>query len=225
MTRLNFDPALMPVVSVANDDAVPASRLTPDALRRRFASDIDWHAEDTLEHRLRSDNLDAKPAAVLVPLVIHASGITVMLTRRAAHLNDHAGQISFPGGRCEPSDRDAAHTALRESYEEVGLAAEQVEVLGILPDYLTATGYRVTPVVGLVASPIALKPDPQEVAEVFEVPLAFLMAGANHERRQFGHPSLVQGRIFYAMPYRDYFIWGATAGMLRNLYHFLRAGS
>jgi 8-oxo-dGTP pyrophosphatase MutT (NUDIX family) len=156
---------------------------------------------------------------VLVPVVRRESGLTVLLTRRTAHLNDHAGQISFPGGRAEPGDADAAQTALREAAEEIGLEAARVEVLGELHPYVTVTGYRVTPVVGLLTPPLELRPDDFEVAEVFEVPLKFLLDPANHQRNRV----LTEGRErhYYAMPYGQYYIWGATAGMLMNFYAFL----
>ena len=128
-----------------------------------------------------------------------SNGLTVLLTQRADHLNDHAGQVSFPGGRHEPFDADATATALREAQEEVGLDPSRVEILGALPDYLTGTGFRVTPVIGLVHPPFTLKADALEVAEVFEVPLAFLMNPANHEERVFRYEG--GERRFFAMPY------------------------
>jgi 8-oxo-dGTP pyrophosphatase MutT (NUDIX family) len=162
---------------------------------------------------------EIRPAAVLVPVVRRVDGLTVLLTRRTAHLNDHAGQISFPGGRAEPGDADPAQTALRETAEEIGLEAARVEVLGVLHPYVTVTGYRVTPVVGLVTPPLELRPDDFEVAEVFEVPLKFLLDPDNHQRNSV----LYEGRErhYYAMPYRQYYIWGATAGMLMNFCSFL----
>jgi 8-oxo-dGTP pyrophosphatase MutT (NUDIX family) len=162
---------------------------------------------------------EIRPAAVLVPVVKRAGGLTVLFTRRAAHLHDHAGQISFPGGRAEAGDAGAAETAMREAGEEIGLNAAQVEVLGELPKYITVTGYRVTPVVGLVTPPLDLKLDDFEVAEVFEAPLAFLLDPANHQENyvQFDDKE----RYYYAIPYRQFYIWGATAGMLMNLYAFL----
>jgi 8-oxo-dGTP pyrophosphatase MutT (NUDIX family) len=162
---------------------------------------------------------EIRPAAVLVPVVRRESALTVLLTRRTAHLNDHAGQISFPGGRAEPGDADPAQTALREAAEEIGLKATRVEVLGALHPYVTVTGYRVTPVVGLATPPLELRPDDFEVAEVFEVPLAFLLDPANHQRNRV----LAEGRerYYYAIPYGQYYIWGATAGMLMNFYSFL----
>jgi len=166
---------------------------------------------------------EIRPAAVLVPVVAHRSGLTVLFTRRTAHLNDHAGQISFPGGRAEPEDASAAETALRETSEEIGLEASRVEVLGELPEYVTVTGYRVTPVVGLVIPPIELRPDEFEVAEVFEVPLEFLMDPSNHQRNSVVYEG--GARHYYAMPYRNHYIWGATAGMLMNFYNYLADGT
>jgi 8-oxo-dGTP pyrophosphatase MutT (NUDIX family) len=169
-------------------------------------------------HLWRSDR-EIRPAAVLVPVVKREKELTVLFTRRTAHLNDHAGQISFPGGRTEPGDADAAQTAMRETEEEIGLAPARVEILGELPKYVTVTGYRVTPVVGLVTPPLDLELDDFEVAEVFEAPLAFLLDPANHQSNRV----LFEGRErrYYAIPYRQYYIWGATAGMLMNLHAFL----
>jgi 8-oxo-dGTP pyrophosphatase MutT (NUDIX family) len=164
---------------------------------------------------------DIRPAAVLVPVVRREGALTVLFTRRTPHLQDHAGQISFPGGRAEPHDASFEATALREAEEETGLAAGKVELLGRLPEYVTVTGYRVTPVVGLVTPPLELRPDPFEVAEIFEVPLAFLLDPANHVRNSVIHEG--RRRQYYAMPYRQYYIWGATAGMLMNFYGFLTA--
>lgn len=155
------------------------------------------------------------PAAVLFPIVDRQENYTVLLTQRTAHLRDHAGQISFPGGRVEADDVSPVHTALRETEEEVGLASDRVEILGFLPEYRTGTGFRVTPVVGLVHPPFELKPDPFEVAEVFEVPLNFLLDPANHQQHSMHYRGAM--RQYFAMPYGDYFIWGATAGMIRSL--------
>lgn len=208
----------------ARGEPVGAERMTAESLRRRFASPPPWQPEITADGRLAQAPQPPREAAVLIPLVMHESGPTVLLTRRTAHLHDHAGQISFPGGGIEKGDADAVATALRETEEEVGLLANFVEVLGILPRYATATGYAVTPVVGLVQPGFALRIDTFEVEEVFEPPLAFLMNPAHHERRLVDLAG--QRRTFYAMPYvagRRYFIWGATAAMLRNFYHLLRA--
>jgi 8-oxo-dGTP pyrophosphatase MutT (NUDIX family) len=165
----------------------------------------------------------AIPAAVLVPLVNRPEGLQVLLTERSANLPDHPGQISFPGGRVEPEDADDVAAALREAQEETGLDPSRVTVLGQLPVYETVTGFRVTPVVGWVEPPITLAPDPVEVASVFEVPLAFLLDPANQQRkfRMLGEVR----RDYWAMPYQERYIWGATAAMLMILDRTLRASA
>lgn len=162
------------------------------------------------------------PASVLFPIVLRPDAPTVLLTQRTAHLRDHPGQISFPGGRAEPEDPSPAHTALREAEEEVGLLPAHIEIAGYLPEYRTSTGFSVTPVVAVVRPPFDLHPDPFEVAEVFEVPLAFLLDPANHQQHSLHYRGKL--RSYYAMPYGDYFIWGATAGMIMSLYHALGLG-
>ncbi len=156
-----------------------------------------------------------RPAAVLVPLVDHPSGMSVLLTQRTAHLSAHAGQISFPGGRIEQHDPDAVAAALRETEEEVGLPRERVSVIGRLDTYVTGTGFEITPIVGIVAPPFALAIDPYEVAEAFEVPLAFILDHRNHQRieRAVG----TRSRWFFVLPFEGRNIWGATAGILVNL--------
>lgn len=155
------------------------------------------------------------PASVLFPIVLRQNGPSVLLTQRTAHLRDHPGQISFPGGRFEPQDASPAETALREAREEIGLSSSHVEILGYLPEYRTGTGFRVTPVVAAVKPPFDLHPDPGEVAEIFEVPFSFLMDEANHQQ----HAQHYRGKLrhYYAMPYGEYFIWGATAGIIVTL--------
>jgi 8-oxo-dGTP pyrophosphatase MutT (NUDIX family) len=162
---------------------------------------------------------DPVPAAVLVPIVNQPGGLTLLFTQRTAHLYDHAGQISFPGGRVESADANRIATALREAQEETGLCPSRVEVIGQLPDYDIPSGFRVTPVVGWVEPPFELKPDPFEVADVFEVPLEFFLNPANHHR----HSDIRNGRTryYYSMPYGDRNIWGATAGMVYSLYQIL----
>lgn len=155
------------------------------------------------------------PAAVLFPIVLHEHGVTVLLTQRTAHLKDHAGQVSFPGGRVEVDDTSPVETALRETEEEIGLSRQHIQVLGYLPEYRTGTGFSVIPVVATVQPPFSLQPDPFEVAEVFEVPLNFLLDPANHQRHTLHYRGAL--RSYFAMPYGDYFIWGATAGMIRSL--------
>ena len=229
-TRLpGFDPEAVPHDPAFADPLqrgapVPHGAMQPTALRRRFVQPPVWTPEMRSDARLFDPEVEPRPASVLVPLVVRDSGVNVLLTQRTAHLTDHAGQISFPGGRVEEGDADAVATALRESEEEIGLPHAVVDVLGRLPEYRTVTGYRVTPVVALIERPFTLRLDTFEVSEAFEVPLAFLMDPANHERRLYRYAEIA--RTFYAMPYhaaRRYFIWGATAAMLRNFYHFLRA--
>jgi 8-oxo-dGTP pyrophosphatase MutT (NUDIX family) len=156
-----------------------------------------------------------KPAAVLVPIVMRDAEPSVILTRRASHLNNHAGQISFPGGRAEDHDGTAVDTALRESEEEIGLAPRLVEVIGALSTYVTVTQYSVIPVVGLVEPTFDLQAQVSEVAEIFEVPLRFLLDRTNHQKHSGFHNGVE--RFWYAMPYNDYYIWGATAGMIKDL--------
>ncbi len=229
------DPRLVPVV--ARDDhlaPVESTRLTPTALRRRFAEARAWHPELPGDGGRLADRTPTA-ASVLVPLVARPEGVTVLLTRRTDHLHDHAGQISFPGGRAEPEELDdPIVTALREAEEEVGLRRHHVEVIGRLPLYSTVTAYQVTPVVALVEPGFALELDAFEVAEAFEVPLQFLMTPAHHHRHAVDLPG-GPNRQFLSMPWPpqdqpaqhlsagQYFIWGATAAMLRNLYGFLSA--
>lgn len=190
-------------------------------LRRRFA------AGGRVEMLYGDQGMDAERAAarraasVLVPIVSRPEELTVLFTRRTAHLKNHSGQIAFPGGGAEAGDPHAEATALREAREEIGLDPARVELLGRLSDYHTRTDFRVTPVVALVAPPFELRLDAHEVDEAFEVPLTFLLDPANHQR----HAREFQGRSvpYYAIAYRDYYIWGATAGMLVNLYRYLAA--
>lgn len=156
-----------------------------------------------------------KPAAVLVPIVMRGDDPTIILTKRASHLNNHAGQISFPGGRAEEVDLGPVETALRESAEEIALDPDLVDVIGTLNTYLTVTHYSVTPVVGLIEPGFKLDADAGEVAEIFEVPLRFLLDKNNHKKHSGFHNGIE--RFWYAMPYNDYYIWGATAGMLKDM--------
>ena len=207
--------------------------MTPDEVRRRFAravageraSDPKTIAAMRGDHSLVPGGAPPAsaltPAAVLVPLVMRPAALTVMLTQRTAHLTAHAGQISFPGGRAETEDIDSVAAALRETEEEVGLPRDYVEVVGRLDTYLTSTGFEVTPVVGLVRAPYPMRPDPFEVAEVFEVPLSFILDPANHRRDSREYKGRM--RHFFVLPFENRYIWGATAGMLVNLAEVLGA--
>jgi 8-oxo-dGTP pyrophosphatase MutT (NUDIX family) len=159
-----------------------------------------------------------RPAAVLVPIVVRET-LSVLLTQRSQDVPSHPGQISFPGGKIEADDADALHCALREAHEEIGLTADHVEALGYLDSYRTGTGFLITPVVGLVRPGFTMALAAAEVAEVFEVPLAFLMDEANHQKAQREWRG--RQRHFYAMPYDGHYIWGATAGMLKNMHQRL----
>lgn len=218
-----FDPRSVPVVGIdAHLPAVPLASQTPAALRQRFAQAPEWTPEVVLE-RSFTDRAPAH-AAVLIAIVLRDRP-TVLLTERTVHLSQHSGQVAFPGGRADPEDADAAATALREAWEEVGLEARAVEVLGVLPTYVTGSAFIITPVVALVQPDCALKPNPYEVADVFEVPLDFLLDPAHHQRHRLAWDGAE--REWFAMPYQDgakeRYIWGATAGMLRNFYRFLIA--
>jgi 8-oxo-dGTP pyrophosphatase MutT (NUDIX family) len=159
------------------------------------------------------------PAAVLVGLVERPEGLGVLFTRRTPHLTDHGGQISFPGGRIEAGDADAVAAALREAEEEVGLPTSHVEMIGRLDTYVTRTGFEVAPCVGFVKPPTLYRPDPFEVAEIFEVPLRFFRDTRNRKLESRTYQG--KERLFYAYPWGDYYIWGATAGMLNNLIEVL----
>jgi 8-oxo-dGTP pyrophosphatase MutT (NUDIX family) len=186
-----------------------------ERLQRRAPPALSVYGDDDVERQVWA----VTPASVLVPIVTHAGGLTVLFTQRTAQLRAHSGQVSFPGGRAEPGDASPESTALRETQEEIGLAPERVEVIARMPEYLTRTGYRVTPVIGLVAPPLGLAPDSREVAEAFEVPLAFLLDSSNHKRETRELAGKQVG--FWVMQYGERRIWGATAGMLVNLYRML----
>lgn len=226
-----FDPRSIPVLGIDDHLAgVALDRLTPEALRRRFLNPPVWTPEHSVEKRF--EDRQPAPAAVLVPLVMRDE-LTLLLTQRTTNLSTHSGQVAFPGGRTDETDHDAMDTALREANEEIGLPRDHVEVLGTLPIYVTGTAYIITPVVALVRPGFVLQPNPGEVADVFEVPLAYLMNPANHRRHQMEFDGVT--RQWLSMPYigpsvvaagndpSERYIWGATAGMLRNLYRFLAA--
>jgi len=220
-----IDPDTLPLdpqFELERGPAIDAARLTPEALRTRFSQPRSWQAAQTGDGLFFDSERPLRPAAVLIALCERPEGLRVLFTVRSSHLQDHAGQISFPGGRLESGDASPIDAALREAREEIELDEAFVEVLGTMPPYATVSGYQVVPVVGLIAPGAELRADPFEVEECFEVPLSFLMNGANHQRRLVVQQS--RRRFVYAMEYfgrRRYLIWGATAAMLRNLYRFL----
>ncbi len=223
MSAISIDPRQAPVVRIDSDLApVDAARLSPQSLRQRFLAPPHW-TPDRLVEKLFVVR-EPVAAAVLIAIVERAQP-TVLLTQRTSHLPTHAGQIAFPGGKVDEQDGGARPAALREAHEEVGLEARWVDVIGELPVYTTGSAFLVTPVVALVRPGFTLRPNPAEVADVFEVPLAHLMNPANHQH----HEGVREGqrRQWLSMPYQDgdreRFIWGATAGMLRNLYRLLAA--
>jgi len=222
-----FDPRSIPIMGIDSHLAgVALDRLTPQALRDRFRHPPVW----TPEHSVEKKFSDRQPAlaAVLLPLVMRDE-LTLLLTERSTNLSTHSGQIAFPGGRTDETDQDAVDTALREAQEEIALPRHHVEVLGTLPIYETGSAFIITPVVALVQPDFTLTPNAFEVADVFEVPLEFLMNPAHHRRHVFEWEGV--RREWFSMPYQDdskghvteRFIWGATAGMLRNFYRLLSA--
>lgn len=210
--------------------AVPASHLRPEALKARFAQPPVWQPE--IKRETSFSSRQPAQAAVLVPIVLRDTGPTILLTQRTAHLSTHSGQIAFPGGKVDEEDVSRQATALREAQEEVGLDPRHVRVIGELPVYITGTAFWVTPVIGLVSPELAISPNADEVDDVFEVPLAFLMDPANHRRHSMDWSGA--RREWFSMLYTtpglaahgetgatERFIWGATAAMLRNFYRFL----
>jgi 8-oxo-dGTP pyrophosphatase MutT (NUDIX family) len=242
---LGFDPRDIPwSVQDQHWPALPPAALHAESLRGVFKNPPVWTPEVKREPALGQRAPQA--AAVLVPIVMRGEQGNephLLLTQRTQHLSSHAGQIAFPGGKVDPNDQSVEHAALREAEEEVGLSSEHVEVLGQLPSYITGTSFHITPVVALVSPNHTLQTNAYEVEFAFEVPLSFLMDPANHRLHQWENNGVQ--RQWYSMPYRpattklsngsnasnasnpetEYFIWGATAGMIRNFYRFLLASN
>jgi 8-oxo-dGTP pyrophosphatase MutT (NUDIX family) len=198
-------------------------RIEPDALAERLAQAdalVRTYEHDVWHQQRIDPGQKVKHAAVLVPLVDRSEGTQVLFTQRTSHLHDHAGQISFPGGRVEPEDRHREDTALRETEEEIGLPRSAIRILGALPVHEMQTGFRITPVVGWIRPPYRTQLDAFEVEDVFEAPLAHFLTPANYQRRCYALEGV--DRRYLAIPYGGRYIWGATAGMLYSFYQLLR---
>lgn len=225
MIATGFDPQKQPVVQ--NDALRPLapSCLTVDFIRSAFSCAVKWQVEPVFTRSFQADTIhfdNVIEAAVLFPLVQRATGLSVLFTRRASHLYDHAGQIAFPGGRIEPTDQDAVSAALRETHEEIGVAPEFIQLIGTQPGFLTSTRFTMKPIIGLIQPGFTITPDQTEVAEVFEVPLSVLMDTRLHRLHQANLPDGGH-RYYFSMTWQSYFIWGATAALIRNFYHYLAA--
>jgi 8-oxo-dGTP pyrophosphatase MutT (NUDIX family) len=220
-----FDPRSQPLVQCA---ALPGLRPESTQLgfiRTAFSTSVQWQVEPVFTRSFALDATmpsDIRRAAVLVPLVQRHSGLNVIFTRRAAHLHDHAGQISFPGGRIEPGDENLIATAMRETYEEIGIEPRFVNPIGTQPSFLTSTRFIMTPVIGELLPGFVIRSDDDEVAEVFEVPLDILLDPHLHRLHQASLPD-GSPRYYFSITWQSYFIWGATAVLLRNFYHYLAA--
>lgn len=207
--------------------ARPAHYSAQDFRQRAAQEHLNDAAADYGDHMLNPDlrrtfvHDRLRDAAVLIPVVDHGDASTVILTKRAEKLKSHSGQIAFPGGRIDPTDASAEAAAVRETIEEIGLTPSYVDVIGRLPDYVTGSGYRIAPVLGIVRPGFHLTLNPGEVDDAFEVPLGFLMDPLNHNRASRIFQD--RERFFYAMPYEERYIWGVTAGIIRALYERLYA--
>lgn len=235
-STLGFDPRDIPwTASPGNWPALPKEWLLAEQLKRVFENPPAWTPE--VKREVAFGQRPPKEAAVLIPIVLRGeqgSDPHVLLTQRTMHLSSHAGQIAFPGGKVDAEDATVEAAALREAQEEVGLSPEFVDILGTMPSYVTGTAFQITPVVGLVSPAHVVTPNAFEVADVFEVPLSFLMNPMNHRLHQWERDGVM--RQWYSMPYseppalpsetsNERFIWGATAGMIRNFYRFLLAAN
>lgn len=220
-TSASFDPRKVPFrLDESCSLPIASDRLTSEALTQRFSRPVEWVPDFRKE--VPFSDRPITPASVLIGLVMRERP-TVLLTQRTANLSSHSGQVAFPGGKADAEDAGPIATALREAQEEVGLAAEFVRVIGSLPHYTTGSSFVITPVVALLSPDLVLTANAYEVDAIFEVPLDFLMNPAHHRRHLMRTPAGT--REWLSMPYHDggqeRFIWGATAGMLRNLYQFL----
>jgi len=225
LTRPGFDPEAQPVVPSEPLAPLSAQTLNLNFIRQAFVQPSSWQVEPLFEDVFDAGNLNLQGiarAAVFVPLVEREAGLHVLFTRRTAHLSHHAGQISFPGGRIDAQDADATAAALRETHEEIGVAPQFARVLGTHPSLLTGTRFVVTPVVGVLRAGFQIQANQHEVAEVFEVPLSVLTHPSSYQLHRAELPG-ENYRFYFSISWRSYFIWGATAALLRNFHRFLLA--
>jgi|SRR5690606_57873 len=221
----DFDPEAQPVIPVPALPRLSATTLSLPFIRKAFSASFPWQVEPVFHDHFDLDTSafpDIIPAAVCIPLVQQTDGLHVLFTRRSAKLYNHAGQICFPGGRIESTDTSYVEAAVRETWEEIGVEPRFVEFIGSQPSFLTSTRYTMKPMIGLLQQGYRLVPDHREVAEIFEVPLDFLLDPAHHRLHEIREED-GSVRHFFSVSWGDYFIWGATAALIRNLYHYMAA--
>lgn len=228
-SRLGFDPQTQPLIDLMHLPSITNRYLQADFIKTAFSHPVQWGVEPLFSHDFVSEFYQYPQgiqSAVCIPLIQRPHGLNMLLTRRAGHLSSHAGQVCFPGGRIDPSDRNAIAAALRETFEEVGIAPHYIQPLGEQPILITLTKYAMRPVVGLVKAGFVMQPDPAEVAQVFEVPLSVLMNPLNHRLHRLPRKDNKGAvRYYFSISWNGYFIWGATAAVIRNFYHYLAAAA
>lgn len=223
--KVGFDPKSQPVMPISALPKLPDECLNLDYIRSAFQRPVNWHVDSLFINSFMPNCVvgnSAREAAVLIPFVQRGNDVNILFTRRSDHLNDHAGQISFPGGRIELFDKSPVAAAVRETHEEIGVEQQYINVMGTQPTLLTTTDFLMTPIIGELLPGFNIKPDASEVAEVFEVPLQYLMDPESHRVHQLQIPS-GHGRYYFSITWQSHFIWGATAVLVRNFYHFLAA--
>lgn len=225
--KIGFNPETQPILPIDPAPSLPDECLQLDYIRHSFSRQINWQVDPLFTNSFLPNcpvNPNAREAAVLMPFVQRADGPSIVFTKRSEHLHDHAGQISFPGGRIEIYDKGPVAAAIRETYEEIGVEQQFVKVIGVQPTLLTTTDFLMTPIIGELLPGFAITPDKSEVAEVFEVPLSVLMDPTMHVVHQLQSPAGHE-RYYFSIRWQSYFIWGATAVLIRNLYHYLAAST